>query len=506
MLDVKSSVEPRRGSLRLAGRGDRELWVLDDADGSWSIPMFVDWKVEKTTNEEYAMMYPAISPYPIQHIALKARLQSYSVIASEERWLLQKETCVRLLRKAPGITPRYYYKWPDPNFKPIPVSSPMRIDRDLGYAAGSWEFDDFVKYISEKYSLPLVMIRVFWRAICEEVPHWMMASGRALDMGFCRMAAVPFRINWKEIVRCKLWKSKLAGIFNLPAREQRQALAEIHMPEVLCSPHNIGLLRQSHRGSNSRLSYTIEAIPTEKFERAANICEARRLACGSKSYVANFEKTVEEQYDIILAALANYIRKATLPFARVCENRHSGNLRFLPTKRPEKLSGVDPRHIPVSIVAPDTAFSVLGEKGEQHLIPGSAATLPKVPTLQPPDENLRQPNGGEPGRVPLLDAGEGGAGAESVLPLSETGTGSQPGVASGNEWEMNEQRNTTAGPTGAAASDRGPDCESASCAPAAHAVRKAEVETEAGPGGGATDGAAGPEGHQGQNPSIAEGG
>lgn len=499
MSDSKKSLQPRRVTLELVARGDRELWILDGADGDWSLPMFVDWKVEKATNAEYGMLYPAISPYPIQHLSMKARLQDHTIIDSEERWLLPKEVCRRLLRKAAGVTPRYYYRWPDPNFHPIPVSPPMRIDKDLGNVAGGWEFEDFMKHISERYSLPMAMVRIFWRAICAEAPHWMMGSGRALDMGFCKLVALPFRVNWKEIVRCKLRKFKLAGIFNLPNRQRREALDEIKMPEILCSPHNIGLNRQYYQGGNARLCYTIEAIPTDRFEAAASICEARRLTCGSKSYVANFEKTVESQYDLILAALANYIRKATLPFARVSESRDSGNLRFLQTKQPEKLSGVDPRHIPVSIVAPNTAFSVLGEEGEHRLVSRTAPKLPQVPVVPPPTEDVRGSNGGESGWVPLLYASKISPPGEPVLPSSEAQTGDAPGLAGGTERaepneELNEHGNNgTICTTGATGGYSG-------FTSTPEPIRSPEAETPAGLGGRQADGAVGPEGHQGQDP------
>ncbi len=433
--------------MDLVSVGDRELWVLDGDDHSWSLPICLDWKVDKTTNEEYAFLYCALSPYPNQSLALRARLNPFSMLDATDRWLMPKSSVIRLLRKAPGITPRYYYKWPDPHYQPIPVAAPMRIDRDLGAQAGSWDFEQFLKYVSQRWSIPLSMLRAVWKAVCQEAPVWMMESRRPLDLGFCKVVALPFRANWKEIVRAKFSTYKLAGLFRLPNYQQRQAMEDAQLPQALCSPHNIGMYRAGGNSATTRrLHYTLEAIPTGRWENAVNIVEGKRVSCGGTSYVANFEQTVERQYDLILASLSNYVRKISAPFARVFESRQTGNLKFVPTKRPEELRGVDPRHIPVDIVAPDSPFSVLGEQKRPTRVRRKDEDLHGVRPLPQADQDVRQPDGGEPGGLSLLHADQGSAEREPVLSSPEAGPRGSSGVGSGTEREMNHERrdaNTT---------------------------------------------------------------
>jgi len=272
------------------------------------------------------------------------------------------------------------------------------------------------------------IVRVVLRAVSAEATQWMVEQRRPLNLGFVTLLAVPFRANWKEIVAAKLKHFKLAGMFNLPGREKRLALEEAGLPQALCSPDNIGLTKTFHR----RMHYTIEATPSNRFEKDVNIIEMKRKACGHISYVASFEKSVEMLYGSILDALESYIRKINSPFAKVSESSTTGGLRFLPTSgNKAKVRGVPIRKLPVHIVPLNSNFSVFGEKGPSSPVYAKAPPVRALPAIPQAADDLRgrdeqrslvepRPEGAD--GVLLSDATKGVTEGEPVLSGPEAAT------------------------------------------------------------------------------------
>jgi len=420
MSDEQKAGGPETITLHLAQVGDRELWVLHDSEGLWSIPMFLEWRVNEADKaDEYALVWPAMAPYPLQLLSIRGALEAHSVINSKERWLLRRDVVQRALKKAQGITPRYYYRWPDRRFQPIPATSPVHFDLDVSNKLASNDWEAFLKHISHRYSLPITMLRVFWRAITSEAPAWMLETRQAFDLGFCRLVALPYRPNWKEIVCQKMKHFHLLGMFNLPQEKRRPALESAGLPEVLCSPENICVPPVRNGGTFPRMHYCLEAIPTKRFERAVNVAEGSRLAAGQSAYVASYEATIEKQYENILAALEAYLHKVFLPFARVCEVGYSGLPRFVAT-RGIKAVKVHPNRPPAFIIPPGKAFSTAGGEGVRPAVREKATALQAVPVVPRGTDDVRESDGIGSDRVSVPHAGQGGPAGISVLPIGET--------------------------------------------------------------------------------------
>ncbi|MCI0423621.1 MAG: hypothetical protein L0312_31120, partial [Acidobacteria bacterium] len=216
-------------------------------------------------------------------------------------------------------------------------------------------------------------------------------------------------------------------------------------PEMLCSPLNIGL-KEPARVSKSwgkRLDYTIEALPSQKFEKQVNAIESRRKAPGGLNYVRIFEKRVEQLYDEIIAILQAYLKKVHLPFARISERSGSGGPGFLETSGVyARAHGANLRRLPVHIIPPRTGFTAFAEESDLCLLRPPVAQVPEMRDLQQEEDDLRdgaEPKGGglvaelddRPAGgngLPLLDAGEGAPAGQPVLPDTETSGWNAPGV------------------------------------------------------------------------------
>ncbi len=408
--------------------GDKELWYALAQDSSWSLPLHVEWRWHKEADVHYALVMPAVCFYPNQHLLIKAMLDPHDIQGREDQWLIPRTIAESLLHKAPGVTISYYYKWPDPNFPVLPLTKPLSLSpkgAELRNTRSSQDGEAFISHLCQKNGLPNSVVRLVMRAISDDAPRWMLEQRRALDLGFCRLIAAPFRPNWKEIVSFKFRKWKLLGIFNSPQQNKRKALDEAGMPEALCSVQNVGI----HRKNHFKINYTLEAIPGRKFDTAVNAVESTRQACGNVSYVASFEKTVESLYHHLLDALETYLRKSGAPFARVSERGNAGLMRFLPTIGAKvRVRGLPVSNLPVHIVAPTTNFSVFGERSDISLVRAKAAKMRQMSSLPPPADDVRKCNGEGSDRLLLRHVGESENEGQPMLSGATPETGDTPGL------------------------------------------------------------------------------
>lgn len=375
--------------------GDTELFCAEGEDKSWCLPLLVEWHHDKAADVHYARIIPALATYHSQALTLKALLGPHDILGSTtQQWVIPRRMAEALLHKAPGISPRYYYRWPDPKCPPITKTiETLRLEMKEAQPR-SLAHESFVQHLARERKISSSIINVVLTAIAAEAPAWMIEQKRPLDLGFCRLLAVPFRANWKELVayKARVFGVKLAGLMRLPAAERGPALKAAGLPELLSSPHNIGLRRGwKANGESIRLDYTIEAIAGDKFDSAANAIEAKRQSRGSTGYVAEYEQTVESLYDYLVQAMGAYLRKVAAPFAQVCEGGGDGLLRFLPVSgRKIRVRDKALRNHPTHIVPPDSSFSVFGQSSDPRLIYSAPAPLPKVPDLLQAPADLRE--------------------------------------------------------------------------------------------------------------------
>lgn len=428
-------------TLILHPYGDTELWFAS-GDG-WSLPLHVQWRHDKDNDRHYGLVMPAVGLYYSQGLTLIALLQMHDIQGRNDRWLIPRNMVEALLHKAPGITAVAYYKWNEPDMPAIPIPKVLKIDKVSGIttelATSTPEMssqDPFIKYISERTGINGTVVKVVMKAVCDHSSEWLVEKRRTIDLGFCKLFAAPFRANWKEIVAFKFKKWKLLEMFKAPGKWKYEKLEDAGMPSAFCSMHNIAIKKS---GQKHRVSYTLEAVPTNRFEKTVDAIERKRIACGGTSYVASFERTVEALYHHLLDALENHLHKTSLPFASLSERSSTGELRLLPTSSSSiKVRGVGIRDIPAHVITPDSPFSLTGGRSDEELVLAQAAQMSKMPALLQAPEDMRECAGesdvdhddgqDRTTRLLLRNVDQGEREGEPVLPCATLGTGDSSGM------------------------------------------------------------------------------
>lgn len=415
--------------------GDRHLYYAEGESLSWRLPLFVDFRHDRENDQMFALVQPAVCFFYNQMIAVNALLEVHDIQGKKDSWVIPKRICEAILHKAPGITPAFYYHWPDADAPPIDVKPPLRTRlHNSGMTAGEKNRSSngparrsFVEWLAKERKIQSSIINAVLDAISWDAPRWMVEHRRPLDLGFVRLVAVPFRANWKQIVafKAKAHGIKLRALFNLPPEQVDEALEQAGLPAMLTSPHNVGLKRGEREQDVARIDYTIEAIATNLFESVANRIEGKRMARGPAAYVAEFEDAVEAVYKTAVQALRAYLKKVAAPFADVLGGSDPGSLGFKPVLgRHVKVRGTPLGNLPVHIVESGTRFSVFGQSSDRRLLPPTPDEVQALPApFQAADDmrerevngNLEYIGGAGDDRMRLCDGPEGRSPAEPML-------------------------------------------------------------------------------------------
>lgn len=388
-LEAPEPPVPKKDELTLYPFGDVELWYAEPADKSWQLPFNIRWHKETITSVGYALIVPAVCLYQNQHLTVQALLQQHSLEDRSDRWLIPRKLVHALLFKADGITPTYYYRWSG-NHPVMPialgtVNMRFRAPPELR----SPTFDSLARFVAHERHLPADVVNTVLTALGSVAAKWMVEFRQPMDLGFCRLVALPFRANWKQIVAFKSRRIGLRTLFSrLRGSKRRAALSEVGFENLVTSPHNVALRRSL--AASEVLDHIIEAVPSDKFESAVGTIEAKRLRAGSTAYVRHFEETVEMLYEHIIDALHSYLQKVAKPFAAVCERGESGQLGFVPIEKDKAvIRGVSLANLPVHIVPPDSRFSVFAAESDPRLVHPAPLALPEVSDIQPEDDDVR---------------------------------------------------------------------------------------------------------------------
>jgi hypothetical protein len=425
----------------LGGMGDRELWYAEgepdknDPEGrpAWRFPLFVDWKVAVETGIEYASIFPAVCPHYRANLLLKALFEVHDFVGRENQWLVRREVVPALLKKAPGISPGRYYRWDGKDQKATglmkeTVPSPQQNRRDEPFHIGGGD-RLLIQQIAAEAGVQTSIVKIVLAGLSKVAADYLVSQHRVMDLGFIRIIAVPFRANWKEIVTFKLRK---LGLLKYLKEDERGNAAcngnNAGLPETLCSPHNVGIVRESKRKGYqtlSRVDYSLEVITSKTFEKEVTKLETRERSAGQTAYVRHYEKTVERLYENILEILRAYRKKIGLPFARICESSGTGGLRFMETVGIKaRAHGRNLRDLPVHIVPPTEGFSARAEESEPLLVHSPAVEVPKLPTFSSSTDDVWQCP--KPGSLEEFLDGGSGAGGLPLLPPDQSEAAGQP--------------------------------------------------------------------------------
>lgn len=307
--------------VEITPSGDRELWLVSGED--WTIPVFVDpYESAGEPRRKLFLVSPAIVVLKPQLEALLGVIKLTALSEGHSNaWWFDQESFRPLATKAPGITPKFYYKWNGKIVEPNPtIPQQADISDDL-----TPEAEKFLRFIAHSTAMfSMTQLRLFWRAVYQYGLEYLINEQKPIDWGFCRIQPLPFRHNWKEVMLAK--HPKDTPLFVGDEKECREAIRISGFEADLYSTELVALDARHHF-----VYWKLELIQQKPWTQAVKAAEMiRRDAKGPAPYARYYIRQIKTRLPAIVDAYRAFIKEVSRPCGNVVEDGSSGAQRVVP--------------------------------------------------------------------------------------------------------------------------------------------------------------------------------
>lgn len=364
--------------------GDRELHVVKGKipAGEWRIPVFIDYF--QSNRKEFAKVTPAVPLMADQQGFLYYTFSLHNAWKKRDVFLVERHFLEQFTEKAPGITPEYYFRWP--NQQSIPFTGRKRLkiaQADIANDEFSEETEDFIEFVRKRRSIDANVIRLSIDLIAREATYYLTQKKKPIDLGFVKIHAVPYRANWKEILLARF--RDIAWVFNSGKETKENALRVSKFYEHLCTLELMAIDRYKRH-----IHWTIEAVPTKLFEEETAEIEMTKQAGGDTIYIKMYEKLVSAISPRLVEIFANYVQKASRAFPQISNGLTVGSQKLVPYAGPKRAVPQSGRNIPCHVVVETGPTKLSKRERDSQLLVSPVNGLPKMPSLPAGASNLRE--------------------------------------------------------------------------------------------------------------------
>lgn len=168
----------------------RELWAVRGP--YWALPLAVDW-IEQTDSANVRAGIPLLD---IQRDILFQTLQAAGAERIQGRWTITRARLDVVASKEDCPNPELLVEW-NPAYR-IRFRKPWRQADGEDRKNRDEFFHEFVKLGLVRSALSA---EVIFFAFCRHMLHWLVNERKVVDLGFCKLHSLPFRPQWKELLR-----------------------------------------------------------------------------------------------------------------------------------------------------------------------------------------------------------------------------------------------------------------------------------------------------------------
>lgn len=331
--------------------GDVELWVVTDQEKDWSIPVYAEpYTFEKT---ELYLVFPAIGgllkrPTDALFDVLDPVCHSNEKDAAGEttgRFWFHRKTLATVAKKAPGVTPKYYFKWDGKREMGThtKIIAEFKDDEDINPSQ-----EKFLRYICSRVAvLDITQARLLWKAMMQFGSEWLAMWHKPIDFGMFRVIPVPYRKNWKERIYEMATQGK-HGTKYIPrtmlrklksTKKERDEWVEQNLMPAF---YDTSLMEVDP--NQYFVAWNLELVESPEFRKyAKNIDTEKRKANRAGRYTQEIIRDITKRLPTIVDALADWCAKVSRPCGARSEQYGSGNPHIVPNRNPDQVLAAIPR-------------------------------------------------------------------------------------------------------------------------------------------------------------------
>jgi hypothetical protein len=150
---------------------------------------------------------------------------------------------------------------------------------------------------------------LIFHAFCKHMMYWLCVKRTAVDLGFCRILPLPFRVNWKEVLLYRIM-GKRTGIKYVGDVRNRFRPEMLHFTDLLAA-----------RKGKRAVMWTLEILPKKWwYETSLKKEERRRIKELNSLYWLDVGKDVGNATEDATKCFMAYLGQVALPTVHVFEN------------------------------------------------------------------------------------------------------------------------------------------------------------------------------------------
>lgn len=399
--------------LTLEPFDDKQLRIVRITlpEGEGIIPVFCIFY--RSGKSEFVKIAPAVGLYPEQASRLEYHFAIHNEWKKRDQFLIQRRHLGNLTDTVSGITPSYYYRWPGKSV-PVLAGEKLHVNGEEIQPIPD-DAESFLEYVHKKRGIDRNVLRLAWSAISKEAAAWLLKKRKPINLGFVNLYAVPYRANWKEILLAKFPNGNAPWWFRQYYKNDvfTDKNAEAQLRVEMVSAEMIAI-----HGRDHNVMWTMEAVPSESWEADVKELELMRKSAGNTSYVRHYEKTASDMFQISVKVFMSWLKKITVPFAKVQPGNLDGSVKMVPYRGSQKMLPKIGVNIPVRVVLQDGPAKV-GQRAlsESFTVRPKIDSVPSLPSVPQAADDVREcdvsggvdgceDGNGEPSGMPMLSSGK----------------------------------------------------------------------------------------------------
>lgn len=298
---------------------DKELWLVE-GDG-YCLPVYATLnEVEGNPDARFFIVEPMDGYTPDQLGALAAKLADGNRSTHSEIFLLERNFLYMRARKAPGVTPSYYFLWHGERKQELGAKPATDEDGEVT--------DEMESFLRAWHKTTMVaspaQLRIIWVSLNRFLLKFLVEERKPVKFFFFRLAPFPYRTNWKHIL-CR-WHEKTLPCLLWPEERRNIAMVETNMEAHLRST-KLFALDKNHRFFH----WQLEAIPSKMWREATIEAERRRQQIkGCSEYADYLLNMVNRLRPAIVESLVAHVKGMAEIAARLGDSGTTGRPRLLP--------------------------------------------------------------------------------------------------------------------------------------------------------------------------------
>lgn len=309
----------KSSELQVYPKGDRELWLISFE--AWTIPIFCDPHCTQSKREQFwlFLVQSAVILNAPQFEALSGIIGPHAAAKhGGNQWWIPKDALPNLAKKAPGITPEYYFRWME---KEKEESTEAKVIKkpEVDESENATAFMQFMCRNSVIFDLPTV--KTFMRFFRNQAVVWLLSEKRELDLGFCKLIALPLRSNWKQILLAKHPYIAPLILRKEHWQELKDRLMDLGFEQKVFDADCLALHPKHHH-----IYWTLECAPSETWTKAVEASEYQKVTHVDQGrYTNNVLASIQLRYYRIVQFLRAYMQEISRPTGKVGTHPETGN-------------------------------------------------------------------------------------------------------------------------------------------------------------------------------------